>query len=69
MYQLAIIMVHEMAHIFITFLTGGESNTPPSEPGGEGFAYGEAGRDLENILFGGYHVYTRNLNEGDDQVC
>ncbi|KAM0804370.1 hypothetical protein BDR22DRAFT_885632 [Usnea florida] len=41
MYQLAITMVHEMAHIFITFLTGGDSNTPPSEPGGEGFAYGD----------------------------
>ena len=57
-----------MAYIFITFLTRGESNTPPSEPGSEGFVHSEAGRDLEDILFGGHHRFTRNFNKGDNQV-
>lgn len=69
MYNIAIVMVHEIGHIFITLLTGGESNTPPSEPGDEGFVHGEAGRDLETILFGGHHRYTRNLDEDETQVC
>ena len=68
-YNTAITLVHEMGHLFITFLNGGESNTPPSEPGG--FVYGEAGRELEFILFGGYHAFIRNPHDvaGDAQVC
>ena len=67
-YNTAVTLVHEMGHLFITFLNGGESNTPPSEPGG--FVYGEAGRDLEFILFGGYHAFIRNPKDiaADAQV-
>ena len=56
MYNTATTMVHEMGHIFIPFLNGGESNTPPSKPGDEGFVHGEGGREMETILFGGYPV-------------
>ena len=70
-YTTAMSLVHEVGHIFITYLTGGESGTPPSEPGGGGLIHGEGGRDLEQILFGGVHTCMRNVNDnmGDDQVC
>ena len=70
-YNTAMSLVHEVGHIFITYLTGGESGTPPSEPSGAGLLYGEGGRDLEHDLFGGVHSCMRNLgdNMGDDQVC
>ena len=70
-YNTAITMVHEMGHLFLTFLNGGESGTPPSEPGYGGFVYGEAGRELEFLLFGGFHAFIRNPNDvaADAQVC
>lgn len=56
MFKTANTIFHEMAHVFVTYLTKGQSLTPPrlndptvkiSESGGE------AGRNMEVLLFGG----------------
>lgn len=68
-YSIATTMVHEFGHMFITFLAQGRSNTPRSMPSEPGALHGEAGDELEQILFGGVHVFTRNTDEDEAQVC
>ena len=67
-------MLHELAHIFITFLTHGEANTPPRISGqvagsSERTTSGEAGDYLEDAVFGGRVTLKRNPTEGEGQVC
>lgn len=68
-------LVHEIGHVFITYLTEGrEETTPPNinalaqdVPGDNG----EAGLALECLIFGGTINYFRDPIGGnsDDQVC
>ena len=61
--------LHEIAHILVTFLTKGRTGTPPritAQVGGySGDLRGEAGRNLEIIIFGGTIEY--NLDPADDE--
>ncbi len=61
-------MVHEFGHMFITFLAEGRSKTPRNMPDKAGALQGEAGDELELLLFGGFHVVTNN-DEDNAQVC
>ena len=64
--------LHEIAHIFVTYLDKGRSNTPPrirAEVGGYSREdMGEAGRYLETTLFGGTLEYYRDHAMDDSQV-
>lgn len=70
---LACTMVHELAHLYLTFLSKVGTNTPDSiKNDAEGTlrgSNGEAGAYLEALLFGGCVVVLRNPAEGDEQVC
>ena len=68
-YNIATTMVHEFGHMFLTFLAQGRVNTPPSMPDKVDALTGEAGDELEQLLFGGVHVVTRNTDEDEAQVC
>lgn len=64
--------MHELAHIFVTSLgPTGKTRTPPhirgSEEGDD--PTGEAGRYIENLIFGGRVIIIRNNAEGEGQVC
>ncbi|CAF9939239.1 hypothetical protein IMSHALPRED_001266 [Imshaugia aleurites] len=63
--------LHEIAHIFVTYLDKGRSNTPPrirAEVGGYSREdMGEAGRHLETTLFGGTLEYYRDHAMDDNQ--
>jgi hypothetical protein len=65
-------LVHETAHIVITWLSNGREDTPPSIGvagyNNRGNNRGEAGRRLELELFGGTLEYYRDLNHSDRQV-
>ena len=77
--------VHELAHVFVTFLGHGRIETPPNvapkvdkksteEKGKEKATQdtttkGEAGRWLEERLFGGLVLAFRPTGESVDQVC
>ena len=67
MFKTANTLFHEMAHVFVTYLTKGQSLTPPqindptvkvSESGGE------AGRAMELLIFGGTINYFRKPASG-----
>lgn len=67
MFKTANTLFHEMAHVFVTYLTKGQESTPPqindptvkvSENGGE------AGRAMEVLLFGGTINYFREASSG-----
>ena len=63
--------LHEMAHVFVTFLTKGEAYTPVRMSAADYSrvqGMGEAGRNLETIIFGGTIEYRRDPNRGRDQV-
>ena len=62
-------MVHEFGHMFITFLAQGRSDTPRSMAGKAKALKGEAGDEMEHLLFGGINVATRNTEEDEAQVC
>lgn len=75
-------LLHELAHVFVTYLTFGAANTPPDidstkKPGNKPVQYtqenpktdGEAGRYLEDLIFGGTIVTMCNPHEGEEQVC
>lgn len=71
-FTLAKSFYHELAHIFVTFLGGGAVRTPPhitvpisGEPPS---AYGEAGRFVENGLWGGLIIIQKDKEDDDDQV-
>lgn len=67
-------LLHELGHVFVTYLTKGQSASPPQVnavtegvQGGEG----EAGLALESLIFGGTIAYFQEPVSGtpDDQVC
>lgn len=66
-------ILHELGHMFVTFLGRGSTGTPlgmnvqlVDRPQS---TEGEAGRYLENLVFGGFVSVLRNPAEGDNQVC
>ena len=67
-FMFAHVILHELGHMLVTFLTRGEAVTPPrikAEVTGYSNKYrGEAGRNLELILFGGNLEYY--LGDADD---
>ena len=73
MFLFANIFMHELGHLFITYLNQGRMRTPthiyPRVMGLPEGPKGEAGRCLETLLFGGVVCNYRNTNEDDDQVC
>ena len=60
-FMFAHVFLHELGHMLVTFLTKGEAATPPrirAQVSGYSDEYkGEAGRNLELILFGGNLEY------------
>lgn len=73
LFQLAVSFLHELSHMFLTFLGRGKVGTPPHMSvavDGSSEAPGpEAGRYLETSLFGGFLNVFRDTAEDDDQVC
>ena len=66
-------LLHEMAHVFITYLSKGQSLTPRQVntlPTTKEETEGEAGRALEVLMFGGTINYFHEPITGtpDDQV-
>ena len=65
-------LYHELGHMFVTFLGGGTADTPPhitvETPGGPLSAGGEAGRFIENQLWGGLITVLKDEEDDDDQV-
>ena len=71
LFQYAVTMLHELAHIYITFLGLGKIDTPPhiaSEVIKKSSDIGESGRWLEEKVFGGRMIILRNTEEDDHQV-
>lgn len=66
-------LLHEVAHMFITYLGLGKRGTPPHmyAPGAVSSTgkQGEAGRYLEYVLLGGRVSVMRDPAEGKGQVC
>ena len=64
--------VHELAHVFVTFLGRGSIKTPPELGAKKTFepemTRPEAGRYVEKAVFGGLISPMRNPAEDDDQV-
>lgn len=64
--------VHELAHVFVTFLGQGKIKTPPDVGANKTFepdtAKAEAGRYMEKAVFGGLISPMRNPKEDDLQV-
>lgn len=65
--------VHELAHVFVTFLAQGQIGTPPDVGAPktfelEGMTKPEAGRYVEKAVFGGLITPMRNPEEDDEQV-
>ena len=65
-------LLHEIGHVFVTFLTKGRTATPShlqaDVAGYSGEHEGEAGRNLETIIFGGTIEYYRDHADDDSQV-
>lgn len=68
-----VLVMHELGHIFVTYLNKGRSNTPPPFYGNvAGISQGtrgEAGRKLQEMLFGGVVGFYRHPKGNDGQVC
>lgn len=64
--------LHELGHVFVTFLGLGDVDTPPhvdAHAGGSSQGdIGEAGSFLEEEIFGGVMSVMRNPDKGNDQV-
>ena len=79
LFMFANTILHEIGHIFLTFLTGGTKNTPPfMKNKGKGDigppvdkTRGESGHQLEQLVFGGTMSYPRDPFSGtpDKWVC
>ena len=78
LYQLCLFMIvnnlfHEMGHVFGTWLSGGQADTPPQINAlapGPLEDLGEAGRALENYTLGGQILFYRDPKwEEGDRVC
>lgn len=64
--------LHEIGHVFVTFLTKGQMGTPrrlrAEISGYSGQDRGEAGRCLETIILGGTLEYYRDRADDNSQV-
>ena len=73
LFILAKSFLHELGHMFVTFLGKGDTDTPPrmnaQQVGSPQNTRGEAGRYLEDLVFGGLVKVMRNPAEDDSQVC
>lgn len=75
MFMFANVFMHELGHLFMTYLTQGRADTPAGIYGrasgvtqGATSTRGEAGRYLETLVFGGVLGNYRNDFWGDHQV-
>ena len=72
LFALAKSIYHELGHMFITFLGGGVVNTPPHitvyKSGELQRDIGEAGRFVEDRLFGGLIITFKDKEDDNDQV-
>ena len=73
LFSFATSLMHELGHVFVTFLGSGKKGSPPpvyaqASDRSEG-TKGEAGAYLENKVFGGVVTAMYNPAEGEDQVC
>lgn len=69
-------VLHEIGHLFVTYLSQGKEDTPinvgPRDAFPEGEEErGEAGYNLEHRLFGGKLIWARHPDreDNDSQVC
>ena len=66
------VIMHELTHLFVTFLCWGQVNTPPhlrSEVGtGSSDKKGESGHAFAELLFNGEITVTREETEDENQV-
>lgn len=63
-------IMHELAHVFVTYLSRDGTDTPPElNAGGIIDAMGESGAYLEQLVFGGVVVHTRDPKDVAGQVC
>ena len=64
--------LHEIGHTLVTFLTKGRTSTPrhirATIRGYSADGRGEAGRNLEEIIFGGTMEFYRDRADDDSQV-
>ena len=71
-FMIAHVFLHELSHMLVTFLTRGEAGTPPriraQLSGYSDKDRGEAGRNLELILFGGNQEYYFGDADDDSQA-
>ena len=72
-FNFAHMFLHEMGHLFVTFLTRGQKHIPdPTRALLGGYIripnLDDAGRDLEKIIFGGTVEYYRDSTHGEEQV-
>ena len=74
-FTMASVAFHEISHIFITYLSNVLETTPPSIKARVGSSAdnekGEAGRDLEERVFGGIVTFRREplFPTADQDVC
>ena len=66
-------LLHEIGHLLVTFLTKGRARTPVRMGAlTKGYSQcserGEAGRNLETIIFGGTMEYCHDYTHDDSQV-
>ena len=71
MFHASITILHELAHVFVSWYHNGEVDTPPDiygylEPKDK--SMGESGHFLETEVFGGEMMIYRDPDEGDIQV-
>ena len=65
-FQFVVTILHEIGHIFFTYLSKGGFDTPPTTP-----KVGETGFRLEALVFGGQMRFLRDekREESDHTVC
>ncbi|KAL9063751.1 MAG: hypothetical protein Q9161_009301 [Pseudevernia consocians] len=75
LFATATTFLHEIGHVFVTYLTAGRSDTPPEINALKVYipeSGGEVGRALESLIFGGTLYFHRDPDSGvppEDQVA
>lgn len=66
----ALTIMHELAHVFVTYLSRGGTDTPPELDADDiTNAMGESGAFLEQLIFGGVVIHAHDPNDDAGQVC
>lgn len=72
-YMFAHVILHELAHMFITYIGKGDVETPEAMTanvsGDSKYARSEAGHSLEVFLYGGAMTFWRPENNKSEEVC